>query len=115
MLAAKHRLRKKKDISLVLEEGKSSKEGPLVLKTIKNDLDFCRFAFIVSRKVSKKASVRNKIRRKMREAVRKRMKNCQPGFDSLFIALPGKIKKENLREIEGCIEQLLGKNKILDQ
>ena len=115
MLAAKYRLRKKKDIGQVLEEGKSSKEGPLVLKTIKNDLDFCRFAFIVSRKVSKKASTRNKIRRKMREAVRVRMKNYKPGFDSIFIALPGKIRKENLHEIEGCVEQLLRKNKILGQ
>ena len=113
MLAAKHRLRKKKDIGQVLKEGKSSKEGPLVLKTIKNNLGFCRFAFIVSRKVSQKAVVRNKIRRKMREAVRLKVENCQPGTDSLFIALPGKIKKDSLGEIEGCVEHLLRRNKIL--
>ena len=113
MLAAKYRLRKKKDIGLVLKGGKSSKEGPLVLKTKKNDLPFCRFAFIVSRKVSTKAVVRNKIRRKMREEVRLKIKNCQAGFDNLFIALPGKINKEDLTEIAGCIEILLRRNKVL--
>ena len=109
MLAAKYRLRKKKDIGLVLKQGKSSKEGPLVLKTIRNDLDFCRFAFIVSRKVSTKAVVRNKIRRKVREAIKLEMENYQPGSDNIFIVLPGKIKKENLADIPGCVEALLKK------
>jgi len=77
-------------------------------------LDFCRFAFIVSRKVSTKAVVRNKIRRKVREAIRLEMKNYQPGSDNIFIVLPGKIKKENLADIPGCVEALLRKNKIIE-
>jgi ribonuclease P protein component len=113
MLAAKNRLRKQRDIDLVLKEGKSSKDGFLVLKIIENRLDFCRFAFIVSKKVSKKASVRNKIRRKLREAVRPRIKDCEPGADIIFLVLPGRIEKENLGQIEEHVDRLLIKNKML--
>jgi ribonuclease P protein component len=113
MLAAKNRLRKQKDIGLVLKEGKSSKDGFLVLKTIENHLDFCRFAFIVSKKVSKKASVRNKIRRKLREAVRLRIKNCESGADIIFLVLPGRMEKESLGQTEEYVDRLLRKNKIL--
>lgn len=113
MLAAKNRLRRQKDIDLVLREGKSSRDGFLVLKTIENRLDFCRFAFIVSKKVSKKASVRNKIRRKLRGAVSLRIKDCEPGTDIIFLVIPGKIRKEDLRQIEEYVDRLLRKNKIL--
>ena len=107
MLSAKHRLRKKKEIDKVFKNGRSFKEGCLILKTMKNDLAFCRFAFVVSKKVSSKAVVRNKIRRKIREAVRLNWQDCQPGTDNLFIVLPALAKEENLAKAEENVLNLL--------
>ncbi len=113
MLDRKNRISKKKDIEKVLKKGKSFKEGPLILKTLKNDLDFCRFGFIVSQKVSKKAVVRNQIKRKLREIIRLKIKFFNFNNDNLFIFLSGIEKKDKL-EIEEIVEKLIKKAKLND-
>jgi ribonuclease P protein component len=108
MLPLNNRLKKTADIRNVFKQGRLSKEGFLIFKTVKNDLNKSRFGFIVSQKVSKQAVVRNKIKRRMRSSVMKKMKEIKTGTDSLFIALPGLAKKDFL-STEQTINSLLRK------
>jgi ribonuclease P protein component len=96
MLSLNNRLKKTADIRNVFKQGRLFKEGFLIFKTVKNDLDKSRFGFIVSQKVSKQAVIRNKIKRRLRGAVIKRIKEIKTGTDNLFIALPGLAKKDFL-------------------
>jgi ribonuclease P protein component len=96
MLSLNNRLKKTADIRNVFKQGRLFKEGFLIFKTVKNDLDKSRFGFIVSQKVSKQAVIRNKIKRRLRGAVIKRIKEIKTGTDNLFIALPGLAIKDFL-------------------
>ena len=108
MLPLNNRLKKTADIKNVFKQGRLFKEGFLIFKTAKSDLDKSRFGFIVSQKVSKQAVVRNRIKRRMRSAVQKRMKEMKPGTDNLFVALPGLDKKDFL-ETEKTVNSLMKK------
>ncbi len=112
MFSEKYRIRKKRDIEKIFKKGKIFKKDFLILKTIKNNLSFCRFGFIVSKKISGKAVVRNRVKRKIREAVSANLMKLNQSSDNLFIALTG-IEKNNLREIDKTVEELLKKAKIL--
>lgn len=74
MLPEINRLKKKKDIEKVFEEGQVFKEGFLIFKIAKNNSGKIRFGFIVSQKVSKRAVLRNKIKRRLRGLVGARLK-----------------------------------------
>ena len=111
MLLKKNRIQKKRDIERIFKEGKSFKEGFLVLKTAKNNLNIARFGFIVSQKISKKANVRNKIKRRLRETIRLKIKLLKPNTDNLFISLPG-IERKEFKNIKETIEKLFKKAKI---
>ena len=113
MLQQKNRIRKKKEIEEIFKKGKGFKQDFLILKTNKNNLDTCRFAFIVSKKISKKAVIRNKIKRRLREAVRLKIKELKPGFDNLFIALH-EIETKDFKEIQEAIEKLFKKSDLLE-
>lgn len=108
MLSLNNRLKKTADIRNVFKQGRLFKEGFLIFKTAKNDLNKSRFGFIVSQKVSKQAVVRNKIKRRLRGAVVKRIKGIKTGTDNLFIALPGLAKKDFL-STEQTVNSLLKK------
>ena len=84
-LNKKNRLKRTKDFEGVFKRGKSIKGEFLFIRYLKNNLEFPRFAFVVSAKVSKKAVVRNRIRRILSEAVRSELKNLQPR-DIIMIA-----------------------------
>lgn len=112
MLSLNNRLKKTTDIRKVFKNGRFLKEGFLILKTAKNNLNKSRFGFIVSQKVSKKAVVRNKIKRKMRGIVRKELKEIKTGTDNLFMALPG-LEKKDFSAIQETISSLLKKAKLL--
>lgn len=111
MLPLNNRLKKTTDIRNVFKQGRLFKEGFLIFKTVKNDLNRSRFGFIVSQKVSKQAVVRNKVKRRMRSVVMKKLKELKTGTDSLFIALPGLAKKDFLTT-EQTISSLLRKAKM---
>ena len=111
MLAKIYRLQKKKDIERVFKKGKGLKEGFLILKTTKNNLESSRFGFVISQKVSKKATVRNKIKRRLREAIKENLCLLKEGRDNLLIALPG-LGNKNFLEIKKMISVLFKKAKI---
>jgi len=123
MLPKTNRLQKKSEIEKVLKEGKGGrfKEGFLILKLRKNNLEKSRFSFIISQRVSKKASFRNKIRRRLSEIVRLKLKKIKEGrhpptesqgMDVVLIALPG-LETKDFWEIEEGLNRLFSKAKIL--
>ena len=112
MLAKTNRLGRKKDIERVFDKGSGFKEDFLILKTVKNNLNKTRFAFIVSSKVSPKATVRNKIKRKLRELVRIKLKKIKLGTDNILIASPG-LESKDFWETEETVAQLFKKAKII--
>jgi len=112
MLSQANRLKKNKDFEQVFKKGRGFKDGPLLLRLVKNNLMVSRFAFSVGLKVSKKAVVRNKIRRRLQEAVRADLTEVKTGFDLVFTALPG-IESQNYQEIKERAERLLKKAGLL--
>ena len=114
MLPLNNRLKKTKEISRVFKEGRSFKEGFLILKTAKNNLNKSRFGFIVSQKVSKKAVVRNKIKRRMRAIIVKKFQTIKPATDNLLIALPG-LEKKDFSSIEEALNKLIEKANLINE
>ena len=110
MLEQKNRIKKKKEIEETFKKGQSFKQDFLILKTLKNDLGFSRFCFIVPKKVSKKAVDRNKIKRRMRQAVRL-IADFKNSRDNLIIALSD-TKGKTFQEIEQVLRKLFKKAKI---
>jgi len=115
MLPLNNRLKKTSDIRNVFKQGRLSKEGFLIFKTVKNDLNKSRFGFIVSQKVSKQAVVRNKIKRRLRGAVMKKLKEIKTGTDNIFIALPGLEKKDFLSTEQAVVSLLRKANIFLNE
>ena len=80
MFAKKYRISKDSDFNKIFRNGKSFYGDFFMVKVLKNDLEFNRFAVVVSKKVSLKAVVRNKIKRKLREVLKKNVdlfpENC---------------------------------------
>jgi len=117
MLAKKYRLTKDKEFEKVMKKGKAAYSPVLMLKFVKNDLDYTRVGVIVSNKVSKKAVRRNLARRRIREIIRLVFKNLGKGIDLVIIASPkiltaeGKVKK--YQEIEKYLIATLKNSRIL--
>lgn len=113
MLSQKNRLKKKKDFERIAQKGKFFKENFLILKKVKNNLQWMRIGFVVSQKISKKAVERNKIKRKLRETVRANLDKIIPGYDIVFFTKKG-IEKEEFSEIKNSVEKLLRQAKLLN-
>jgi len=114
MLKPENRLRQKKDIDLVLKKGRSFFSEFLVLKRRENNLNFSRFAFVVSKAVSPKAVERNKVKRRLRETVRGNIEGIESGFDVIFFTKKA-IKYKNYREIKNAVSDLLQKSCLQKQ
>lgn len=112
MLAAKNRLKKKKDFENVFKNGKGQSEGFLYAKFVKNNLADSRFGFIVSAKFSKRAVARNKIKRWLREAIKP--EEIKKGMDVAIIANPG-FKTDNFSSFKKVVEKLLAKAKLTNK
>lgn len=113
MLPKKNRIKKESEIKKVFKEGKSKKEGFLILKTIKGNFKESRFGFIVSKKIAKKSSVRNRIKRQLRAIVQLKIKKIKPGTDNLIIALSG-IENNKFGKTKEDLEKILIKAKLLN-
>lgn len=120
MVPKKNRLQKRREIEMVFKKGKGFKEGFLILKLVKNNLEKSRFSFIISQKVSKKATTRNKIKRRLGEIVRLKFKKIKKGrhplttrqgMDAVLIALPG-LETKDFWEIEESLDKLFLRAKL---
>lgn len=107
MLSQSNRLRSKKDIERVFKRGQRFKEGPLLLKALKNDSNISRIGFVVSQKVAKEAVSRNKIKRRLRALIGGQIKNIKEGIDLLFIALPESADQDYLHMNESINKLLI--------
>lgn len=88
MLKRKNRLTAK-----VKLRGKSFNTQFFIFKAAKNDLDYNRAAFVISKKAEKKAVARNRVKRVLRSCLEEIFEDLKTGYDFLFI-----IKKEALNE-----------------
>ncbi|MEA1962779.1 MAG: ribonuclease P protein component [Patescibacteria group bacterium] len=112
MLPQKNRLSKKKDFDRIFKKGKSSFDGLLGAKALKNnEQEFIRFGIIVSSKISKKAVIRNKIKRRIRNIIAKNYAGSANAKDVIIISLP-KILGKKYNEIERSLGAHFKKLKI---
>ena len=82
MLTKKNRLRTMRDFKHLFKKGKTQGSLYLGLRFVKKDeQDFTRFAFVISKKSAKLAVDRNRARRQLREVVRSLLPMIKPGFD----------------------------------
>jgi len=107
----KYRLSRSSDFQRVRQFGKSYASPIMVLAFLRNELDYHRFGFVVSKRLGK-AVLRNKIKRRMREAVRLRMTNIKPGVDIVFIARK-RMAQASYADICQTLERLLTKADLL--
>ena len=106
-----YRLRRNHDFQRVRHLGKYYASPLMVLAFLRNELEYSRFGFVVSKRIGK-AVRRNKIKRRMREATRLRIPNIKPGFDLVFIARKP-ILQACYTDIENTLESLLRKADLL--
>ena len=111
MLLQKYRLKKSGDIKGILKSVRSFREGFLILKIKNNDLNFSRFAFLISLKISKKATIRNRLKRKLREIIRLNLGRIKSGVDVILIVISDFSAKNN-KEIEELVNKLFIKSSI---
>ena len=114
MLHRENRLKKEGDFKLVLRSKNFFSSDFLILKSIKNNLEMSRFAFIVSKKISNKAVIRNRIKRLLREAVRADIKNIKGGWDIIFFTRKNIVEKK-YTEIKEEVEKLLRRANIYNE
>ena len=111
MLPQKNRIRKKSDFQNILKKGKAFFCPLFVVKVKKNNLEFSRFAFIISKKTEKKAVKRNRIRRLFREVIKEIMPFISENIDVVFIIKNNKI--DDVETIKKQVEKAL-KTKLND-
>ena len=82
------------------------------IKVLKNNLDFSRFAFVVSKKVHTKAVVRNKTKRTLANCIEKMFLNIKEGHDMIFFAKPALLVLQE-KDIYKHIRKQLDEKKLL--
>ncbi|MBU0546827.1 MAG: ribonuclease P protein component [Patescibacteria group bacterium] len=112
MLNKSHRLKKNNDIVKVLKEGKKFIESFLIIKTLPNNLEETRFAFIISKKFSKKAVVRNRIRRQISEGIKDNLETIKKGIDVVILSIPG-VQERDTEEVRKTVKKLLDKANLI--
>lgn len=85
-------LRKNEDFKKIYKSGKNYWNRNLILYVRKNDLDYNRVGYSITKKVGNSV-VRNKIRRRMKEIYRLNLLNIKEGYDFIF------IPKKNVTDI----------------
>lgn len=110
-MKAANRLRKNQDFRVVYREGNSMANKLLILYIKKNNLDYNRAGFTVSKKIGKSV-VRSKVKRQMREGYRLNQDKVLQGYDLVFVAREG-CREATFSEIESAIIHLLKKKNLL--
>jgi len=77
----------------------------MVLAFLRNELEYSRFGFVVSKRLGK-ATQRNKLKRRMRELVRVRVPVIKPGYDIVIIAR-NRMSQASYLDIERSLVDLL--------
>lgn len=112
MLPKKYRLPLRYELHRIQKEGEVYQFPLFALLVAKSNLNFSRFAFIVSNKIHKKANKRNRIKRLLRESVRSFLPKVKPGFDLVFLAKK-RILGEDFQTIQSAVEKSFKKTGLL--
>ena len=115
MLTKKRRLTRE-EIQLVKNEGRVLATpffSLLYLKPDRDNPDFSKFAFVISKKVSKKATERNRTKRILAGSVRSLIKRMREGYSVLFLVRKRAVG-ENQRVILDVISDTFGKIGLLE-
>ena len=104
-MAFKTSISKKRDFDLIYKRGISYKDGFLIIRFIKNDLDYSRLSFVISQKVSKSAVKRNRIRRVLKEATKDYLKAFNKNIDSILIVCPGFEESKANNSVENIFKK----------
>jgi len=98
MLALKNRV----PSSITFRKCKIIRTKHFILKIKPNDLDYPRFAVVVSKKIAKKAVERNSVKRLVRDCLQKNLLHKASGYDMLYV-----IKKEITDSKEQICEEVI--------
>jgi len=108
MLAKKYRLKHKRDVKTVFDEGRGISGTFFFIKYWRIDesqypkrgykVDDLRFAVVVGKKVSKLAVRRNRLKRRMRYVIHEALPGLKPGYHLVISAKPAALEApyENL-------------------
>jgi ribonuclease P protein component len=108
-LTKKERLKGKKDIQRIFEEGKSFSCSGAKLICKENDLEYVRFAICLPRRY-KNSVQRNRTKRVCREVFRNVKHNIQKGYDIIFVAFPENGGWSDRRRQFSCLLERAGLN-----
>jgi ribonuclease P protein component len=92
MLKKSFRIRKNKEFMHVYKKGKAYFSPSVVMYISNNSTKQMKFGFSVSKKIGK-ATVRNTFKRKLREICRINIPQLKEGYDIIFVARAGIVKK----------------------
>lgn len=105
MVAAINTIKKNKEYRRIYKHGKAVADRNIVLFSLVNNLQSCRFGFTASKKIGN-AVIRNRIRRLFREACRLNLEKFQKGFDYVLMARYS-IVGVNYQQVEESLLKLL--------
>lgn len=108
MFAKNYRVVNKEDFDKISRNGKVFYCDFFMVKVLRNDLGFNRFAVVVSKKVSLKAVVRNGVKRKIREALRRNVGVLPEGCD-VVVCVNRSVLGKGFEEIEEKLRECFKK------
>lgn len=107
-----YRLKLQRDFDAVFKQGKTASLPQITIKYIKNSLNHCRLAEIISKKTAKKAVQRNLLRRRIKEIIRTKYLNKMDNWDIVVIPKAELVEK-NFAELQETIRLILEKAKLI--
>lgn len=107
-----YRLRTNMEFKQVYEDGKNYWNRNLILYVRKNNLDYSRVGYSITKKIGNSV-VRNKIRRRMKEIYRLNFDEIKDGYDFIFIPKRN-IVDISYREIESAMLHIMKLAKLLE-
>jgi ribonuclease P protein component len=110
-MQSRFRLSEDKRFSEIHQEGLSVANNLLVVRILKNELDYNRYGFMVSKRLGN-AVTRNRIRRRLREVVR--MAQLKNGWDAVFIVRKG-AENANYDQLKSAAENVLRRAHLLSK
>lgn len=108
MLPKENRLTKK-EFSFVIKKGLGFKNGPFLLKTVKNNENRLKISASVGVKVSHKATERNRLRRQIQAVLTTTNLDMKKSISGVILMLYRPNAEPSSSEIEKNIKELLKK------
>lgn len=106
MLKKINRISSRKEFLEIKNKGKLSGSPIFGVLILKNEDEFKKFGFIISKKISKRAVDRNKIKRRMAEVLKKNLDKFSLGIRMIFL-VKKEILNKKIEEIEKEIVKII--------